>query len=91
MAKLKVWDINWTETASLIQGESCFGNILVDKETNIATIFGVTGTSHMYPTEDIKTFKTKESRLKELLNRINDYHKARVKYIAGAWIKEYKE
>lgn len=80
MSKLKIWDINWVETDNHVHGDCCFGNVLIDKKTNIAHIFGVTGTKKWYP-----------SVAKELMNRINDYHKARVKYVVGAWLKEYKD
>lgn len=85
MAKVKVFNINWVETDKLIQGESCFGNVLIYKDTCIAHIFGPTGIKKWYPNISIN-LNTKEKQLKELMKRINDYHCSRVKYIAGAWI-----
>lgn len=90
MAKIKVWDINWVDTETHVYGDCCFGNVLIEKKTNIAHIFGVTGTKKWYPSI-AKELKTPDMKLKELMNRINDYHKARVKYIVGAWLKEYKD
>lgn len=90
MAKIKVWDINWVETDTHVHGECCFGNVLIEKKTNTAHIFGVTGTKKWYPSL-AKALSTDQLRLQELMNRINDYHKARVKYVVGAWLKEYKE
>ena len=86
MSKVKVWDINWTETETLIQGESCFGNILIQKESNIAHIFGMTGTRKWYPSVS-KKLTTKKMQLEELKKRLNDYHCSRVQYIVGSWLK----
>lgn len=86
MSKVKVWDINWVETDEHVQGECCFGNVLIYKKTNIAHIFGATGTKKWYASKS-KFLTTDAMRLKELMDRINDYHKARVKYIVGAWLK----
>lgn len=86
MSKVKVWDINWAETDTTVHGECCFGNILIQKDTNIAYIFGMTGTKKWYPSAQ-KSLTTPELKLRELKNRINDYHKTRVNYIVGAWLK----
>ena len=87
MSKIRVWDINWIETDTHVYGESCFGNVLIEKNKNIAHIFGTTGTKIWYPSIG-KSLNTNQLRLQELMNRINDYHKSRVKYIIGAWLRE---
>ena len=85
MSKFKISNINWIETEKLIHGESCFGNVLIYKDTCIAHIFGATGTKKWYPST-LKMLNTKEKQLKELMKRINDYHCSRLNYIAGSWI-----
>lgn len=86
MSKIKVWNINWVETVDTVYGESCFGNVLIQKDTNIAHIFGVTGTKKWYPSIS-KKLTTKKLQLEELKDRLNSYHCSRVQYIVGSWVK----
>lgn len=88
MAKIKIWDINWTESDTHVFGEACFGNISINKEDNIAYIFGISGTKKWYPSI-AKNLKNNQMRLEELKDRLNSYHLSRIKYIIGAWLKEY--
>ena len=87
MSKIDIsfFNINWVESDTHVTGEACFGTIVINKNDNIAHIFGITGNKKWYPSIE-KFLKNDKMRLNELKNRLNSYHLSRLKYITGSWI-----
>lgn len=87
MSKINIsfFNINWAESDKIISGEACFGYIVINKNENIAYIFGVSGTKKWYASGS-KSLNTNEKKINELKDRLNSYHISRLKYIMGSWV-----
>lgn len=86
MSKFNIFPINWVESENTVVGEACFGNIVINKNDNIAHVFGMTGTRKFYPSI-AKSLKNDRMRLKELMERLDSIHISRIKYSVGAWVQ----